>query len=148
MLQAYLRRTEKDVERMCELKARVRLCKGAYKEPPHLAWQDMPAIRERYRRYSKQLLLHARYPGIATHDDELIAATKAFVTEASINRGEFEFQMLYGIRPGEQKRLAGLGHRMRVYVPYGNDWYAYLVRRLAERPANLGFFVRSLVTKN
>jgi proline dehydrogenase len=146
VLQAYLKRTEKDVERMCELKARVRLCKGAYKEPPHLAYQDMPTIRERYRRYMKQLLLHARYPGIATHDDELISATKAFVTEAAIDRGEFEFQMLYGIRPDTQRALAQEGYNLRVYVPYGTEWLPYYSRRLRERKT-MGFLMRNVLRK-
>jgi len=147
VLQAYLKRTERDVERMCELKARVRLCKGAYNEPPHLAWQDMPTIREKYRRYMKQLLLHGRYPGIATHDDELIGATKAFATEAAIDRNDFEFQMLYGIRPDTQRALAREGYNLRVYVPYGTEWMPYFSRRLRERKENVWFVVKNLFRK-
>jgi proline dehydrogenase len=144
VLQAMLKRTERDVERMCELKARTRLVKGAYKEPSDLAYQDMPAIRERFRSYMKQLLLHGRYPGIATHDDELIAATKAFATEAAIDPNDFEFQMLYGIRPDTQRQIAAEGYNMRVYVPYGTEWFPYFSRRLRERKENVGFVLANL----
>ncbi len=147
VLQAYLRRTERDVERMCELKARVRLCKGAYREPVELAYQDMVAIREQYRQYMRMLLLHARYPGIATHDDELINATKAFATEAAIDRNDFEFQMLYGLRAETQRNLAAEGYNMRVYVPYGTQWVPYFSRRLRERKENIGFLVKNLFRK-
>ncbi len=147
VLQAYLKRTEKDVERMCELQARVRLCKGAYKEPPHLAWQDMPTVREHFRRYMKTLLLHGRYPGIATHDDELVGATKAFATEAAISPNDFEFQMLYGIRPDTQRAIAQEGYNMRVYVPYGTEWFPYFSRRLRERKENVGFVLANLFKK-
>ena len=147
VLQAYLKRTERDVERMCELKARVRLCKGAYSEPPHLAYQDMGTIREQFRRYAKTLLLHARYPGIATHDDELISATKAFVTEAAIDHNDFEFQMLYGLRPETQRALVAEGYNMRVYVPYGTEWLPYFSRRLRERRENVTFILKNLFKK-
>ncbi|MDX1420395.1 MAG: proline dehydrogenase family protein [Rubricoccaceae bacterium] len=144
VLQAYLKRTERDVERMCELQARVRLCKGAYAEPEHLAYQDMVTIREKFRRYMKALLLHGRYPGIATHDDELIAATKAFVTEAAVDPNDFEFQMLYGLRPETQRALVDEGYNMRVYVPYGTEWVPYFSRRLRERKENVTFILRNL----
>jgi proline dehydrogenase len=144
VLQAYLRRTERDVERMCSLKARVRLCKGAYAEPERYAFQDMETIREKYRRYMKMLLLHGRYPGIATHDDELIAATKAFATEAAIDPNDFEFQMLYGLRPETQRALVAEGYNMRVYVPYGTEWVPYFSRRLRERRENVAFVLRNL----
>jgi proline dehydrogenase len=144
VLQAYLKRTERDVERMCELKARVRLCKGAYSEPSHLAYQDMDTIREKFRRYMKTLLLHARYPGIATHDDELITATKAFVTEAAIDPNDFEFQMLYGLRAETQRALVAEGYNMRVYVPYGTEWMPYFTRRLRERKENVSFVLKNL----
>ncbi|WP_243664054.1 proline dehydrogenase family protein [Rhodothermus marinus] len=116
VLQAYLKRTARDIARMCELKARVRLCKGAYKEPPEIAYQDMPTIRARFIEYMQRLLLEGRYPGIATHDDVLIEATKRFAAEHQIGSERFEFQMLYGIRPETQRALVRQGYRMRVYV--------------------------------
>ncbi len=147
VLQAYLRRTERDVERMCELKARVRLCKGAYAEPPELAYQDMTTIREQFRRYMRTLLLHARYPGIATHDDELINATKAFATEAAIDQNDFEFQMLFGLRAETQRSLVAEGYNTRVYIPYGTEWLPYFSRRLRERKENIGFIAKNLFRK-
>lgn len=145
VLQAYLKRTRKDVERMCELKARVRLCKGAYKEPAHLAHQKMSDIREAYLEYMKMLIADARYPGIATHDDILINATKQWVTENGIDNNQFEFQMLYGMRPATQQSLAEEGYNMRIYVPYGKDWVPYFTRRLRERKENVWFVLRTLV---
>jgi proline dehydrogenase len=147
VLQAMLRRTEGDVARMSELKARTRLVKGAYREPREIAYQDMPAIRERYRRYMKELLLHSRYPAIATHDDELIGATKAFAREASVDPKDFEFQMLYGLRPETQRQIAAEGYNMRVYVPYGTEWFPYFSRRLRERKENVGFVLRNLLKR-
>lgn len=144
VLQAYLKRTARDIERMCELKARVRLCKGAYKEPAEIAYQAMPEIREAYLTYMRELLRHGRYPGIATHDDELIGATKAFVQQEAISRDRFEFQMLFGIRPDTQKAIAKEGYNLRVYVPYGTDWYPYFSRRLRERKENVWFVVSNL----
>ena len=148
VLQAYLRRTEADCRDLAYAGSRVRLCKGAYAEPESVAFRDAHEVDLAYVRCLKILMAGQGYPMLATHDPTLIAIGRVLAQNAGRSNDDFEFQMLYGIRPGEQKRLAGLGHRMRVYVPYGNDWYAYLVRRLAERPANLGFFVRSLVTKN
>ena len=148
VLQAYLRRTEGDCRDLAYAGSRVRLCKGAYAEPESVAFRSAHEVDLAYVRCLKILMAGEGYPMLATHDPTLIAIARAVAQNHSRSNDDFEFQMLYGIRPGEQKRLAGLGHRMRVYVPYGNDWYAYLVRRLAERPANLGFFVRSLVTKN
>jgi proline dehydrogenase len=147
VLQAYLKRTAKDVERMCELNARVRLCKGAYKEPPEIAYQDMDVIRERFVAYMKMLILHARYPGIATHDDLLIDATKRFVAEHGVSHDDFEFQMLYGIRPETQIQIVKEGYHMRVYVPYGRMWLPYFTRRLRERKENLWFVVSNLFRK-
>lgn len=147
VLQAYLKRTRKDVERMCELKARVRLCKGAYKEPAHLALQKMSDIREAYLDYMKMLIADARYPGIATHDDILINATKAWVSENGISNDRFEFQMLYGMRPSTQLAIANEGYNMRVYVPYGKDWVPYFTRRLRERKENVWFVLRTLVQR-
>ena len=144
VLQAYLKRTRADVARMCELNARVRLCKGAYKEPPAIAHQSMDVIREHFTEYMRQLITEARYPGIATHDDRLIEATKAFVAEQGIPHDRFEFQMLYGIRPDTQVQIAEEGYNMRVYVPYGRQWYPYFSRRLRERKENVWFVLKNL----
>ncbi len=147
VLQAYLHRTEKDVRRIIELQARVRLCKGAYREPPEIAYQDMPTIRSRYIEYMQLLLEYGRYPGIATHDDQIIAATKQFAAEKGIGRDRFEFQMLYGIRPRTQVQLAREGYHMRVYVPYGTQWVPYFTRRLRERKENVWFVLSNLFRK-
>ncbi len=147
VLQAYLKRTRADVERMCELGAQVRLCKGAYKEPPDLAHQSMDVIRERFIEYMKMLLKHAPYPGIATHDDQLINATKQFAREEDIPHGDFEFQMLYGLRPQTQQQIAQDGYHMRVYVPYGNQWLPYYSRRLRERKENTFFILKHMFRK-
>lgn len=144
VLQAYLKRTAEDVTRMCELNARVRLCKGAYKEPASLAWQDMPTIREHYLTYMQQLVTTGRYPGIATHDDILMAETKKFVQEKSIPVSDFEFQMLYGIRPETQLAIMNEGYNMRVYVPFGTKWVPYFTRRLRERKENVWFILKNL----
>lgn len=145
VLQAYLKRTDADVARMCALGARVRLCKGAYAEPPALAYQDMPTIRWHYRRHMRTLLAEGRYPGIATHDDELIRATKDFARQQGISHDAFEFQMLYGLRPDTQRQLREDGYRMRVYVPYGTEWVPYFSRRLRERKENVFFVLKALV---
>ena len=144
VLQSYLHRTAADVTRMCELNARVRLCKGAYKEPPEVAYQDMPTIRENFERLMQQLIVDARYPGIATHDDALIAATKAFVHANGISHDAFEFQMLYGIRPDTQRELVREGYNVRVYVPYGTEWGPYFTRRLRERKENVWFVAKNM----
>ena len=145
VLQAYLKRTSGDVARMIELGARVRICKGAYKEPPELAFQKMPRIREAYMDHAKALLADGRYPGIATHDDELIEATKAFVAQEGIGADRFEFQMLYGLRDETQVDLVRQGYRMRTYVPYGTEWVPYFTRRLRERKENVFFVLKALV---
>ncbi len=144
VLQAYLHRTEADVARMCELKARVRLCKGAYKEPPEIAYQTMPEIRTSYKHLMRRLITEARYPGIATHDDELIEATKTFVRSNHIPPDAFEFQMLYGLRAETQRNLVAAGYNVRVYVPYGTEWGPYFTRRLRERKENVAFIARTL----
>ena len=144
VLQAMLKRTARDVERMCELNARVRLCKGAYKEPPSVAYQDMDMIRKQFIRYARQLLTTARLPGIATHDDRLIEATKSLAAEKDIAPDAFEFQMLYGIRPRRQEEIAREGYKMRVYVPYGKAWLPYFSRRLRERKENVWFVLKNL----
>lgn len=147
VLQAYLKRTREDVERMCELNARVRICKGAYKEPAALAHQDMSVIRERFMEYMERLIARARYPGIATHDDILIDATKAYVRAHDVSHDDFEFQMLYGIRPDTQISIAEEGYNMRVYVPFGISWLPYFSRRLRERKENVWFVLKNLVRR-
>lgn len=144
VLQAMLKRTAQDVERMCTLGASVRLCKGAYKEPPSVAYQDMDTIRARYVEYMQRLLTEARYPGIATHDDRLIVHTKLFAAENGIAQDRFEFQMLYGLRPRAQEEIVREGYNMLVYVPYGTEWLPYFTRRLRERKENVWFVAKNL----
>lgn len=145
VLQAYLKRTSRDVKRMCEMNARVRICKGAYKEPPAIAFQNMSDIREHFIAHMQTLITGGRYPAIATHDDILINATKRFVAENGISNDRFEFQMLYGIRPITQDQLLREGYHMRVYVPYGTEWFPYYARRLRERKENVWFILKNLV---
>jgi proline dehydrogenase len=147
VLQAYLKRTPADLERIIDLGARVRLCKGAYNEPPETALQAMPAIRSTYLRLAEALLSRGRYPGIATHDVRIIDAVKTFAAERGIGKETFEFQLLYGIRPELQRRLAREGYRVRVYVPYGTHWAGYFSRRLMERRENVLFVLGSLLKK-
>ena len=147
VLQSYLKRTQADVDEMCSLNARVRICKGAYKEPAEIAYQDMPTIRSHYLTYAKQLIKDARYPGIATHDDQLIDAVKAFVQEEHISKDQFEFQMLYGIRPDTQLKILQEGYNMRIYIPFGTQWLPYFTRRLQERKENIWFVLKNLVRK-
>ena len=148
VLQAYLYRTEDDCRDLAVAGSRVRLCKGAYAEPESMAFQDRQEIDKSYVRCMKILMAGEGLPMLATHDPTLIDIGLKLASDHGRGPGDFEFQMLYGIRPTEQQRLAKLGHTVRVYVPYGMDWYGYLVRRLAERPSNLRFFARSLITKN
>jgi proline dehydrogenase len=147
VLQAYLKRTPADVERAIALGARVRLCKGAYGEPPELAYKDMPTIRRQFMRSAEALLERGNYPAIATHDERVISAVETFVRERGIGRDRFEFQMLYGVRPEIQRRLVAEGYRLRVYVPYGTHWAGYFYRRITERPENLIFAVRSMISR-
>jgi len=147
VVQAYLHRTEADCRDLATPGSRVRLCKGAYKEPPSVAFQSKDEVDRSYVRCLKILMSGPGYPMVATHDPRLVAITDELERRYGREKGSFEYQMLYGIRPHEQLRLAASGERMRVYVPYGDEWYGYLVRRMAERPANLVFFLRSLVTK-
>jgi len=147
VLQAYLRRTEADCKRLAHEGSRVRLCKGAYDEPEDVAFTDRLEVDRSYIRCLKVLLAGEGYPMIATHDPRMIEIARHLIAESGREPSTYEFQMLYGIRPAEQRRLATLGERMRVYVPYGEEWYGYLMRRLAERPQNLTFFLRSLVSK-
>ena len=144
VVQAYLHRTEDDCRALAGQGSRVRLCKGAYREPPSVAFQTPAEVDASYARCLEVLLRGDGYPMVATHDPALIARTLEL---AAGRTGDFEFQLLYGIRPLEQERLAAAGHTVRVYVPYGDEWYGYLMRRLAERPANLAFFLRALASK-
>ena len=144
VLQSALRRTESDVKRANELRCRVRICKGAYLEPSSVAFPDKAEVDANYVRCMKQLMAEGNYPGIATHDEKIIAEAKRFAEEAGIRRDRFEFQMLYGVRRDLQDMLVKQGYRMRVYVPFGTQWYPYLMRRLAERPANLAFMTGSV----
>ncbi|MBA2456829.1 MAG: proline dehydrogenase family protein [Nocardioidaceae bacterium] len=147
VLQAYLHRTEADCRDLAYAGSRVRLCKGAYKEPPEVAFQSRAEVDLSYVRCLQVLLAGDGYPMVATHDPRLIAIASHLITKHGRGADHFEFQMLYGVRPEEQLRLVDAGHRVRIYVPYGHEWYGYFMRRLAERPANVAFFVRSLVSK-
>jgi len=144
VVQAYLYRTEKDIEDLLQLKSRIRLCKGAYKEPPTIAFKKKIDTDRNYIQLMKILLKSGIYHGIATHDPAMIQATKKFAKTERIANEQFEFQMLYGIRRDLQSQLIHEGYKLRVYVPYGEEWYSYLMRRMAERPANLFFVVRNL----
>lgn len=145
VVQAMLLRTPADVQRFSSQGARVRLCKGAYDEPAEVALRQPEQVSTAYVAASRTLFHGDGYPMLATHDPEMIAAAEVLAGEAGRSAGEYEYQMLYGIRTDEQRRLAAAGHRVRVYVPCGTDWWGYFVRRLAERPANLVFFLRALV---
>jgi proline dehydrogenase len=145
VLQAYLRRTEDDCRALASAGSRVRLCKGAYAEPESVAFGDPAEVDRSYVRCANVLLAGDGYPMFATHDPRLVRILDDRARWHDRKAGTYEYQMLYGIRPAEQQRLAGLGETVRVYVPYGVQWYGYLMRRLAERPANLAFFLRALV---
>jgi proline dehydrogenase len=147
VVQAYLRRTEGDCRELAVEGSRVRLCKGAYDEPESVAYQSNREVDASYVRCLKILMEGPGYPMVATHHPTLIDIAAALVTRTKREQGSYELQMLYGIRPDEQRRLAARGEKMRVYVPYGDQWYGYLMRRMAERPANTAFFLRSLLTK-
>jgi len=144
-LQSSLLRTEQDVRRMNELGARVRLVKGAYKEPASVAFQQKDDVDAAYLRQMRLLLDHGVYPAIATHDEKIIAETRAYAAERGFTPDRYEFQMLYGVRRDLQASLVAAGYRMRVYVPFGTQWYPYLMRRLAERPANIAFILGNVV---
>jgi proline dehydrogenase len=145
VVQSYLYRTEKDVDELLALGARIRLCKGAYKEPASVAFQDKRDVDANYVKLMKKLLPSGIYHGIATHDEKMIEATRQFASESSIAADQFEFQMLYGVRRDLQDKLVAEGYRMRVYVPYGRYWYPYFMRRLAERPANVWFVMKNMM---
>jgi proline dehydrogenase len=148
VIQSQLRRSADDCADLATPGSRVRLCKGAYNAPPDVAFATRAEVDRSYARCLRILMRGSGYPMLATHDPRLIEIAAAQAHLRGRSPGDFEYQMLYGIRPAEQQRLADAGARMRVYVPYGIDWYAYLVRRLAERPANLAFFARSLATRS
>ena len=147
VIQAYLRRTEADCKDLAYEGSRVRLCKGAYNQPESVAFDDKSEVDKSYVRCLKILMAGQGYPMIATHDPRMIDIAGALATRYTRSQGSYEYQMLYGVRPDEQRRLAEAGEKMRVYIPYGYEWYGYLMRRLAERPGNLTFFLRSLVSK-
>ncbi len=145
VLQSYLYRTATDVTEANQTGARVRLCKGAYKEPAAVAYPEKKDVDDSYIRCMQSLLADGHYPGIATHDEVIVDATKRFARENDIRNDAFEFQMLYGVRRDIQDKLVREGYRMRVYVPFGTQWYPYLMRRLAERPANVAFITGNIV---
>lgn len=147
VLQAYLYRTEQDCRDLAHEGSRIRLCKGAYKEPESVAFQSKEDVDKSYVRCMRILFDSPCYPMIASHDPRLIEIAGALATRADRAKGTYEHQMLYGVRPEEQRRLAKAGERMRVYIPYGEDWYGYMVRRMAEKPANLALFVKSMTSK-
>jgi proline dehydrogenase len=145
VLQSYLRRTLDDVARMITLGARVRLVKGAYNEPKSVAFQDKAEVDAGFVEAMKRLLAGGNYPAIATHDPAMLAATRAFAMERGIPADRYEYQMLYGVRRDLQARLRGEGHRVRVYVPFGREWFPYFMRRLGERPANITFVIKGIL---
>ena len=145
VLQSYLYRTFADVEHLNSLRARVRICKGAYKEPVKVAYPEKKDVDANYIKCMHELTLKGHYPGIATHDPAMIAETKRWAKEQGITPDRFEFQMLYGIRRDLQESLVKEGYRVRCYVPFGTQWYPYLMRRLAERPANVAFITGSVL---
>jgi proline dehydrogenase len=144
VIQSYMRRSENDVEKLLAEGIRIRLCKGAYKEPPEIAFQQKSEVDANYVKLMKVLMKSEVYHGLATHDQNIINQAKAFATKERISRDAFEFQMLHGIRRDLQQSLGHDGWRMRVYIPFGTEWYPYLMRRLAERPANVFFIAKNL----
>ena len=145
VLQSYLKRSPADAQRMNQLGVRVRLCKGAYKEPRSVAYQARADIDAAFVAIMKILLTDGAYPAIATHDPAMIQATLAFAESTGLPADRWEFQMLYGIRRDLQSALVGAGYRVRIYIPFGREWFPYFMRRLGERPANVAFVLRSLV---
>ena len=146
MLQAYLHRTEQDCRDLSGPRSRIRLCKGAYAEPESVAFQGKAEVDAAYLRCLRVLMEGQGYPMVASHDPKILAAADELAHETKRGVDDYEFQMLFGIREDEQRRLVDCGYHLRVYVPYGEQWYGYFMRRLAERPANLKFFLRSLVS--
>jgi proline dehydrogenase len=148
VLQAYLRRTEADCAALAGPGSRVRLCKGAYDEPASVAFRERAEVDESYRRCLRVLMAGQGYPMVATHDPALVEYGRALANEAGRGARDFEFQMLYGVRPEAQRELAAEGHQVRVYLPYGSAWFPYFMRRLGERPANVMFFLRSVTSRH
>ena len=148
VIQSMLRRSEADVEDLIAMGARVRLCKGAYLEPPSVAFPDKADVDRNYVRLMERLLLQGNYPGLATHDEAIIAHAREFARRQGLAFARFEFQMLYGVRRDLQDRLRGAGYNMRVYIPFGTQWYPYLMRRLAERPANIAFILGNIMKES
>ena len=148
VIQSMLRRSEQDIEDLIAIKARVRLCKGAYLEPPTVAFPDKADVDQNYVRLMERLLDAGNYPGLATHDEAIIAHAREFVRRQGIGTDRFEFQMLYGVRRDLQERLRQAGFRLRVYIPFGTQWYPYLMRRLAERPANIAFLFGNILRES
>ncbi len=148
VIQSALRRSEGDIGDLIRLKARVRLCKGAYLEPPTVAFPDKKDVDRNYVRLMERLLREGNYPGIATHDEKIIQHARQFTQREQIGSERYEFQMLYGVRRDLQARLKQAGYNMRVYIPFGTQWYPYLMRRLAERPANIAFILGNLVKES
>ncbi|MGD6817276.1 proline dehydrogenase family protein [Metabacillus sp. 84] len=147
VIQAYLYRTEDDMKELNKYSPNLRLVKGAYKESPQVAFPEKKDVDDNFKKIIKMHLLNGNYTAIATHDEAIIEYTKQIVKEYSIPHDQFEFQMLFGIRPERQLELVSEGYKMRVYVPYGNDWYGYFMRRLAERPANVAFVLKGVIKK-
>jgi proline dehydrogenase len=148
VIQSALRRSEADITDLIALQARVRLCKGAYLEPPDIAFPDKKDVDRNYVALMERLLIYGNYPGIATHDEAILAHARRFVAGKAIASERFEFQMLYGVRRDLQGRLHDQGFNMRVYIPFGTQWYPYLMRRLAERPANIAFILGNLMRES
>jgi proline dehydrogenase len=144
VIQSYLYRSAADIERLIQLQARVRLCKGAYNEPPSVAYPQKSDVDQNYLALSRRLLCDGNYPGLATHDSGIIDWAKQFTREQGIGPERYEFQMLYGVRRDLQQQIIKEGYNLRVYVPFGEAWYPYMMRRLAERPANILFVLKSL----
>jgi len=147
VIQAYLKRSEKDIEELLAHHIRIRLCKGAYKEPASIAFEDKTDVDANYVRLMKILMKSDAYHGLATHDEKIIRQAQAFAVRENIDRDSFEFQMLYGIRRDLQQKLVRDGWRMRVYIPFGTEWYPYFMRRLGERPANVFFIARNMLRR-
>ena len=145
VIQSMLRRSEQDIERLVAMKARVRLCKGAYLESAEVAFPDKADVDKNYVRLMERLLRAGNYPALATHDEAIIAHARRLAKREAVGDDRFEFQMLYGVRRDLQDRLRRAGHRLRVYIPFGTQWYPYLMRRLAERPANIAFFLGNMI---
>ncbi|MDF3054071.1 MAG: Proline dehydrogenase [Geminicoccaceae bacterium] len=148
VIQSALRRSERDIGDLIAMKARVRLCKGAYLEPPEVAFPAKADVDRNYVLLMERLLTQGNYPGIATHDETILSHARQFVRRQNIGADRFEFQMLYGVRRDLQARLRQTGYNMRVYIPFGTQWYPYLMRRLAERPANIAFILGNLVRES